>query len=76
MHTDPKKARRIIELIQEMTRDPFQGKGKPEPLEHDLEGCWSRRINQEHRLVYTVKDEEVAILVCRFHYWRNGVSRA
>jgi toxin YoeB len=68
MQTDPKKARRIIELIQVTARDPFQGKGKPEPLKHDLAGCWSRRIDQEHRLVYTVKDEEVVILACRFHY--------
>jgi toxin YoeB len=66
--TDPKKARRIIELIQETARDPFQGKGKPEPLKHDLAGCWSRRIDQEHRLVYMVKGEEIVILACRFHY--------
>lgn len=68
MQTDPKKARRIIELIQETTRDPFQGKGKPEPLKHELAGCWSRRIDQEHRLVYMVKGGEVVILACRFHY--------
>lgn len=66
--TDPKKARRIIELIQETARDPFQGKGKPEPLKHALAGCWSRRIDQEHRLVYIVKGEDVVILACRFHY--------
>jgi len=48
----PKKALRIIKLIKEVQRDPFTGTGKPEPFKHGLSGCWSRRIDQEHRLVY------------------------
>jgi toxin YoeB len=59
---------RILALIQEIHRDPFVGTGKPEPLKHDLAGCWSRRIDQEHRIVYQVKDEKVRILACRYHY--------
>jgi len=47
---------------------PFQGLGKPEPLEHLLAGCWSRRITQEHRLVYSVSDESVRFLQARYHY--------
>jgi len=65
---DRKKALRVIELIQETQRDPFTGKGKPEPLKHELAGCWSRRIDQEHRLVYHVRDDKVRILACRYHY--------
>ncbi|MFZ0749897.1 MAG: Txe/YoeB family addiction module toxin, partial [Pyrinomonadaceae bacterium] len=49
-------------------RDPFRGIGKPEPLKHELKGCWSRRIDQEHRLVYQVKDEKIRIVACRYHY--------
>ena len=48
--------------------DPFKGIGKPEPLRHDLSGCWSRWINQEHRLVYQVQADKIRILACRFHY--------
>ncbi|MDF1593711.1 MAG: Txe/YoeB family addiction module toxin [Desulfobacterales bacterium] len=48
---DRKKALRILKLIKEVQRDPFSGTGKPEPLKHELSGCWSRRIDQEHRLV-------------------------
>lgn len=65
---DRKKASRVIELIQETQRDPFAGKGKPEPLKHELAGCWSKRIDQEHRLVYQVKDDKVRIIACRYHY--------
>jgi toxin YoeB len=49
---DRNKALRLIKLIREVQRDPFTGTGKPEPLRHELAGCWSRRIDQEHRLVY------------------------
>jgi len=65
---DRKKAVRIIELILNVLRDPFTGIGKPEPLRHELSGCWSRRIDQEHRLVYQVKEAKIRILACRFHY--------
>ena len=65
---DRRKALRIVEIIQDIQRDPFVGKGKPEPLKHELAGCWSRRIDQEHRVVYQVKEEKVRILACRYHY--------
>ncbi len=65
---DRKKALRVIDLVVETQRDPFRGKGKPEPLKHDLAGCWSRRIDQEHRLVYEVSEERIRILACRYHY--------
>ncbi len=48
--------------------DPFKGIGKPEPLKHELKGCWSRRIDQEHRLIYQVTEEKIRILACRYHY--------
>lgn len=65
---DRDKALRIIKLIQEVQRDPFRGIGKPEPLRHELASCWSRRIDQEHRLVYQVMPEKIRILACRYHY--------
>jgi toxin YoeB len=65
---DRNKALRIISLLREIQRDPFRGVGKPEPLKHEFKGCWSRRIDQEHRLVYQVKDERIRILACRYHY--------
>jgi toxin YoeB len=65
---DRKKALRIVKPIREIQRDPFVGAGKTEPLRHELAGCWSRRIDSEHRLVYEVKDEKVRILACRYHY--------
>ena len=65
---DRKKALRVIRLIQETQTDPFGGIGKPEPLKHELAGCWSKRIDQEHRLVYQVTDEKIRILACRYHY--------
>ena len=63
-----KKALRIIKLIKEVQRDPFTGTGKPDPLKHELSGCWSRRIDKEHRLVYQVKEDKIRILACRYHY--------
>jgi toxin YoeB len=63
-----KKALRIVKLIRDVQRDPFRGIGKPEPLKYELEGCWSRRIDKEHRLVYEVTDRRIRILACRYHY--------
>ena len=63
-----KKALRIVELIKDVQRDPFRGIGKPEPLKHEFSGCWSRRIDQKHRLVYEVKKDKIRILACRYHY--------
>ena len=65
---DRKKALRIMQLIQQIQATPFTGIGKPEPLRHDLAGCWSRRIDEQHRLVYQVQQELVRILACRYHY--------
>lgn len=65
---DRKKALRIIKLIMEVEKDPFHGIGKPEPLKHELAGCWSRRIDSEHRLVYQVQENKIRILACRYHY--------
>ena len=65
---DRKKALRIFRLIRESHREPFTGIGKPEPLKHELSGCWSRRIDEEHRLVYQVSETQVRILACRYHY--------
>lgn len=63
-----KKAQKIVKLIKEVQRNPFEGTGKPEPLKHELTGCWSRRIDKEHRLVYQVFNEKIRILACRYHY--------
>ena len=65
---DRKTQKKIVSLIQEIDRTPFSGTGKPEPLRHQLQGLWSRRITQEPRLVYQVTDEEITIVSCRFHY--------
>lgn len=68
VQTDRKKALKIIKLIQEIQRTPFSGTGQPEPLKYELSGCWSRRIDREHRLVYEVLADKIRILACRFHY--------
>ena len=65
---DRNKALRIVALIKDVQREPFKGIGKPEPLRHELKGCWSRRIDQEHRLIYLVTEEKIRILACRYHY--------
>ena len=65
---DRKIALRIIKLIEDIQRNPFEGLGKPEPLKHELKGCWSRRIDDEHRLVYQVLNEKIRILACHYHY--------
>lgn len=66
--TNPKLALRIGELVQDIFREPFKGIGKPEPLKHNWQGYWSRRINDEHRLVYKVTNENIVIASCKFHY--------
>jgi toxin YoeB len=65
---DKKILKKINELIKEIDRDPFKGIGKPEPLLHSLKGYWSRRIDREHRLVYSVSNEHLTVLSCRHHY--------
>ncbi|HEY3136044.1 MAG TPA: Txe/YoeB family addiction module toxin [Blastocatellia bacterium] len=65
---DRGKALRIIKLIKDVQQNPFHGVGKPEPLRHDLAGCWSRRIDKTHRLVYQVMENKIRILACRYHY--------
>ncbi len=70
--TDPLVLARLNSLIEATRRDPFKGIGKPEPLKHELKGFWSRRIDQEHRLVYRVTgtgdDQMIEIVQCRYHY--------
>lgn len=65
---DAKTLKRIIRLGLETCRNPMQGIGKPEPLKFDLQGYWSRRINQEHRIIYAFDEKQVTITPCRFHY--------
>lgn len=60
--------KKINILIKEILRTPFTGTGKPEPLKHELSGYWSRRINDEHRLVYKVEEDEVLVISCMYHY--------
>ena len=66
--TDRRKALKIIDLMEAVLKSPFEGIGKPEPLKFELSGCWSRRIDQEHRLVYRVQGEDLIILGCRYYY--------
>lgn len=66
--TDRKMALRIMRLINDIDRDPFSGLGKPEPLKGDKSGYWSRRINDEHRLVYAVSGDSILIAQARYHY--------
>lgn len=68
VHTDRNTALRVLELIEAVLRDPFSGMGKPEPLKYVLAGCWSRRITQEHRLVYKVSKRRIDFLQARYHY--------
>ena len=63
-----KMLRKINELIKDIQRTPYEGKGKPEPLKYNLTGLWSRRIDLEHRLVYSVRDKEILIYSCKYHY--------
>lgn len=66
--TDRKMLKRINELLKDVSRTPFTGLGKPEPLKHRYKGFWSRRIDSEHRLIYQVRGEDILIAKCRFHY--------
>ena len=65
---DRKIAKRILRLIDDIKRHPFEGIGKPEPLRHDLSGFWSRRITDEHRLVYAIEGQQILIAQARYHY--------
>ena len=65
---DKKLYKKINELIKDIIRSPFSGIGKPEPLKHELSGYWSRRINEEHRLVYKITDNSLLIASCKYHY--------
>ena len=66
--SDKKTLRRINGLTKEIMRTPFEGTGKPEPLRHALSGYWSRRINEEHRIVYRVTEDAIHIAQLRYHY--------
>ncbi len=66
--TNDKVFQRINRLIENIQQTPFTGLGKPEPLKHELSGYWSRRITDEHRLVYKINDDCVVIAQCRYHY--------
>lgn len=67
-NTDKKLLKRINALIKNIQRDPFDGIGKPEPLKHALSGYWSRRINDEHRIIYKIDNDSVLIAQLRYHY--------
>ncbi len=66
--TDKGMVKRINAIIKDISRSPFDGIGKPEPLKHALAGFWSRRINEEHRIVYRIQDESLFIAQLRYHY--------
>jgi toxin YoeB len=68
VETDRKLALRAFDLIEAILRDPFQGIGKPEPLKYLAAGAWSRRLTQEHRIVYLVRDDRIDFLQARYHY--------
>jgi len=65
---DKKIFRRLANLMAETRKNPFKGRGKPQPLKGDLKGCWSRRITREHRLIYQVTDSAIIIIACQYHY--------
>lgn len=68
VETNRRVATRVLDLVEAVIRDPFQGVGKPEPLKYVLAGAWSRRITEEHRLVYAVSAARVDFLQARYHY--------
>lgn len=68
VRTERSTAIRVLDLVEAVMRDTFQGLGKPEPLRYVLAGCWSRRVNQEHRLVYRITDDAIDFLQARYHY--------
>ena len=65
---DKKIHQKIVRLIKDISRSPHSGLGKPEPLKHDYQGYWSRRIDAEHRLIYKVTDTDIIIIACKYHY--------
>ena len=65
---DPKIHKKIVDLIKDIAKTPFTGLGKPEALRYDFKGCWSRRITEEHRLVYYIEEDEIVVVSCRYHY--------
>jgi toxin YoeB len=68
VQTHPKLAKRLLRLIEETQRDPFGGAGKPEPLRGELSGWWSKRIDQEHRLIYRVEGDRLIVAQAKGHY--------
>jgi toxin YoeB len=68
VETNRRVALRVLDLVEAVTRDPFQGIGKPEPLKYVLAGAWSRRVTEEHRLVYAVSADRIDFLQARYHY--------
>jgi toxin YoeB len=72
VETDRRTALRVLELVEAIMREPFSDIGKPEPLKYLGAGVWSRRITQEHRLVYLVNDDRIDFLQARYHYTRTG----
>lgn len=68
VETNRKVALRALDLVEAIMRDPFSGIGKPEPLKHVLAGAWSRRLTQEHRIVYAVSESRIDFLQARYHY--------
>ena len=66
--TDKKIVKKINSLIRDIKREPFEGLGKPEPLRYEMAGSWSRRITDEHRLVYMVEPDVICVVGCRYHY--------
>lgn len=66
--TDKKKLKRINDLLKDISRHPFEGIGNPEPLKYKYAGFWSRRMDDQHRLIYQMRDKEILIAKCRFHY--------
>jgi len=68
VQTDRKMALRVLRIVEDILRDPFEGIGKPEPLKYLAEGAWSRRLTQEHRVVYLVSEDRIGFLQARYHY--------
>ena len=68
IETDRKTALRALDLVTAILRDPFTGIGKPKPLKHVLSGSWSRRLTQEHRIIYLIREDQIDFLQARFHY--------
>ncbi|MFN0203275.1 MAG: Txe/YoeB family addiction module toxin [Bacteroidia bacterium] len=68
LHTDVKVLKKVLKLLKEIAKTPFEGIGKPEPLKHELSGCWSRRITDEHRIVYELTENGIIIHSCLGHY--------